>query len=162
MTVSHTEELLEDIQQGKMVILVDDEDRENEGDLTMAAEMVTPEAINFMAPHGRGLVCLSMTPEKADELELPDHTIKSETWDVPAAGQDLWWKPIVDSGITESRCIKAVETRPSAAAIGSTHHANSHFKVLNENGEWVSSLTLDEVKINAGIIPWMFKMRVEE
>jgi 3,4-dihydroxy 2-butanone 4-phosphate synthase/GTP cyclohydrolase II len=71
MTVSGTEELLEDIRQGKMVILVDDEDRENEGDLTMAAEMVTPEAVNFMATHGRGLICLSLTSERADELELP-------------------------------------------------------------------------------------------
>lgn len=83
----------------------------------------------------------------ADELGPPDHTIKSEAWDVPAAGQDLWWKPIVDSGIDESRCIKAVETRPSAAAIGSTHHANSHFKVLNENGEWVNGDRLSEFAI---------------
>ncbi|RMF90973.1 MAG: bifunctional 3,4-dihydroxy-2-butanone-4-phosphate synthase/GTP cyclohydrolase II [Nitrospinota bacterium] len=68
----HTiEEALEDIRQGKMVILVDDEDRENEGDLTMAAEKVTPEAINFMAKYGRGLICLSLTPERADELQLP-------------------------------------------------------------------------------------------
>lgn len=83
----------------------------------------------------------------AAELGQPDHTIKSEAWDVPAAGQDLWWEPIVDSGITESRCIKAVETRPSAAAIGSTHHANSHFKVLDENGEWVNGDRLSEFAI---------------
>src|SRR5260370_1079860 len=62
---------LEDVKAGKMVILVDDEDRENEGDLTMAAEKVTPEAINFMAKHGRGLICLTLTEEKADALELP-------------------------------------------------------------------------------------------
>src|SRR4051812_27482791 len=60
-----------DIAAGKMVILVDDEDRENEGDLTMAAEMITPEAINFMAKYGRGLICLTLTEEKADALELP-------------------------------------------------------------------------------------------
>ena len=65
------EEAIKDIKAGKMVILVDDEDRENEGDLTMAAEAVTPEAINFMATYGRGLVCLSMTGEKIDSLELP-------------------------------------------------------------------------------------------
>lgn len=68
---------LDDIRSGKMVILVDDEDRENEGDLCMAAEMVTPEAINFMITHGRGLVCLSLTEEKLEELDLgmmvPDH-----------------------------------------------------------------------------------------
>jgi 3,4-dihydroxy 2-butanone 4-phosphate synthase/GTP cyclohydrolase II len=56
---------------GKMIIVVDDEDRENEGDLTMAAGKVTPEAINFMARHGRGLICLSMTGERLDELEIP-------------------------------------------------------------------------------------------
>jgi 3,4-dihydroxy 2-butanone 4-phosphate synthase/GTP cyclohydrolase II len=65
------EEAIKHIQQGKMVVLVDDEDRENEGDLTMAAEKVTPEAINFMAKFGRGLICLSLTPEKADALDLP-------------------------------------------------------------------------------------------
>jgi 3,4-dihydroxy 2-butanone 4-phosphate synthase/GTP cyclohydrolase II len=65
------EEALEDIRQGKMVILVDDEDRENEGDLTMAAEKVTPEAINFMAKYGRGLICLSLTEERLNELRLP-------------------------------------------------------------------------------------------
>ncbi|MFZ1983101.1 MAG: bifunctional 3,4-dihydroxy-2-butanone-4-phosphate synthase/GTP cyclohydrolase II [Desulfatitalea sp.] len=65
------EQAIEEIAAGKMVILVDDEDRENEGDLTMAAEMVTPEAINFMAKYGRGLICLSMTGEKCDQLELP-------------------------------------------------------------------------------------------
>jgi len=65
------DETLEDIRQGKMVILVDDEDRENEGDLTMAAEKVTPEAINFMAKYGRGLICLSLTDERLNELRLP-------------------------------------------------------------------------------------------
>jgi 3,4-dihydroxy 2-butanone 4-phosphate synthase/GTP cyclohydrolase II len=65
------EEALEEIRAGRMVVLVDDEDRENEGDLTMAAEAVTPEAINFMAKYGRGLICLSLTGEKCDQLELP-------------------------------------------------------------------------------------------
>jgi 3,4-dihydroxy 2-butanone 4-phosphate synthase / GTP cyclohydrolase II len=71
MPVCSIEEAIEDIRQGKMVILVDDEDRENEGDLTMAAEKVTPEAINFMARFGRGLICLTLTPDKCDQLRLP-------------------------------------------------------------------------------------------
>jgi 3,4-dihydroxy 2-butanone 4-phosphate synthase / GTP cyclohydrolase II len=71
MPITRIEEALKDIRQGRMVILVDDEDRENEGDLTMAAEMVTPEAINFMAREGRGLICLSLTEERADYLDLP-------------------------------------------------------------------------------------------
>ncbi len=70
MAVCTIEEALEEIRQGRMVILVDDEDRENEGDLTMAAEMVTPEAINFMARYGRGLICLTLTAEKCDSLGL--------------------------------------------------------------------------------------------
>lgn len=70
MKFNSIDEAIKDIQQGKMVILVDDEDRENEGDLTMAAEKVTPEAINFMATHGRGLICLSMTPERLTELQI--------------------------------------------------------------------------------------------
>ncbi|MFA5182943.1 MAG: bifunctional 3,4-dihydroxy-2-butanone-4-phosphate synthase/GTP cyclohydrolase II [Syntrophales bacterium] len=70
MSVSTISEAIEDIRNGKMIILVDDEDRENEGDLCMAAEFVTPEAINFMATHGRGLICLTMTEEHADRLHL--------------------------------------------------------------------------------------------
>src|SRR6201993_4165424 len=72
------EEAIGELQAGRMIVVVDDEDRENEGDLTMAAEMITPEAVNFMAMHGRGLICLSMTGERVDELELapmsPDNT----------------------------------------------------------------------------------------
>ncbi len=65
------DEAIEDLADGKMVILVDDEDRENEGDLCMAAEKITPEAINFMAKYGRGLICLSLSPERIQELKLP-------------------------------------------------------------------------------------------
>jgi 3,4-dihydroxy 2-butanone 4-phosphate synthase/GTP cyclohydrolase II len=71
MPVSPTEDVIADIRQGKMIILVDDADRENEGDLTMAAELVTPEAINFMARFGRGLICLALTPEIVNRLQLP-------------------------------------------------------------------------------------------
>ena len=65
------EEAIQEIQAGRMIVLVDDEDRENEGDLVMAAEKVTPEAINFMARYGRGLICLTLTVERAEELQLP-------------------------------------------------------------------------------------------
>ena len=68
---SAIEVAIRELQAGRMIVVVDDEDRENEGDLTMAAEMITPEAINFMAMHGRGLICLAMTGERLDELELP-------------------------------------------------------------------------------------------
>lgn len=71
MPLSKIEEAIDDIKNGKMVIVIDDEDRENEGDLTMAAEMVTPEAINFMATYGRGLICVPMLGEHLDKLNLP-------------------------------------------------------------------------------------------
>src|ERR1700758_5549846 len=65
------EEAIAAIRAGQMVIVADDEDRENEGDLTMSAEKITPEAINFMAKYGRGLICLAMTPERLEELDMP-------------------------------------------------------------------------------------------
>lgn len=71
MPMCTAEEAIEEIKKGRMVILVDDEDRENEGDLTIAAEHVTPEVINFMATHGRGLICLALAPKWVDKLNLP-------------------------------------------------------------------------------------------
>jgi 3,4-dihydroxy 2-butanone 4-phosphate synthase / GTP cyclohydrolase II len=71
MPFSTIADAIDDIRAGRMVVVVDDEDRENEGDLTIAAEKVTPEVINFMARHGRGLVCLPMTGERLDELRIP-------------------------------------------------------------------------------------------
>jgi 3,4-dihydroxy 2-butanone 4-phosphate synthase/GTP cyclohydrolase II len=82
MRFATIEEAVVDIQEGRMVIIVDDEDRENEGDLMIAAEKVTPEAINFMATHGRGLICLAMTGQRLDELQIPlmvsDHSNTSQ------------------------------------------------------------------------------------
>lgn len=81
--IGKIEEALREIREGKMVVLVDDEDRENEGDLTLAAEKATPEAINFMAKYGRGLICLSMTEQRLNELRIPmmvaDNTSRFQT-----------------------------------------------------------------------------------
>src|SRR5438128_1230762 len=71
MQFATIEEAIAEIQEGRLIIIVDDEDRENEGDLMIAAEKVTPQAINFMATHGRGLICLSLTEERCDALQLP-------------------------------------------------------------------------------------------
>ncbi|HEX7026424.1 MAG TPA: 3,4-dihydroxy-2-butanone-4-phosphate synthase [Gammaproteobacteria bacterium] len=71
MNINSTEEIIEDLRQGKMVVIMDDESRENEGDLLMAASAVRPEDINFMARHGRGLICLTLTPERCKRLQLP-------------------------------------------------------------------------------------------
>ena len=77
------DEALAAVRAGQMIVVVDDENRENEGDLTMAASKVTPEHVNFMVKHGRGLLCLAMTPERLDELEIPlevaDNSSQRET-----------------------------------------------------------------------------------
>jgi 3,4-dihydroxy 2-butanone 4-phosphate synthase / GTP cyclohydrolase II len=79
MPISTTQEIVEELRAGRMVILVDEEDRENEGDLVLAAEHVTPEAINFMIRHARGLVCLTLAEEICDRLELPMMTSRNGT-----------------------------------------------------------------------------------
>jgi 3,4-dihydroxy 2-butanone 4-phosphate synthase / GTP cyclohydrolase II len=79
VTFATIEEAIEDIRAGRMVVVCDDADRENEGDLTLAAQFATPEAINFMAKHGRGLICLALTPERCDELGLDLMAAKNES-----------------------------------------------------------------------------------
>ncbi|HTJ95319.1 MAG TPA: bifunctional 3,4-dihydroxy-2-butanone-4-phosphate synthase/GTP cyclohydrolase II [Pararobbsia sp.] len=78
-TIASTQEIIAELKAGRMVVLVDEEDRENEGDLVIAAEFVTPEAINFMAKHGRGLICLTLTQERCRALNLPLMTYKNGT-----------------------------------------------------------------------------------
>ncbi len=79
MSLPSTPEIIAELKAGRMVILVDEEDRENEGDLVVAAEFVTPEAINFMAKHGRGLICLTLTQERCKQLNLPLMTHRNGT-----------------------------------------------------------------------------------
>jgi 3,4-dihydroxy 2-butanone 4-phosphate synthase/GTP cyclohydrolase II len=79
MPICTAEQAIEEIRQGRMIILVDDEDRENEGDITIAAQFCTPEVINFMATHARGLICLPMSPELCDKLQLPLMTKRNES-----------------------------------------------------------------------------------
>ena len=71
MKLNSTKEIIEDIKAGKMVVIMDDEDRENEGDILMAAEMVQADDINFMAKHGRGLICLTLSEQRCRQLRLP-------------------------------------------------------------------------------------------
>ena len=120
---------LRELRSGRMIVVVDDEDRENEGDLMMAAEMITPEAINFMSTHGRGLVCLAMTGERLDELNLapmaPDNTALCGTGfavSIDAKGHGVttgrWSRPD-DSGCgrctQRSRRLRTAGTRFSAS-----------------------------------------------
>ena len=71
MALNSINEILDDLRKGKMIVMMDDEDRENEGDLFMAASLVTPEDVNFMARYARGLICLPLTPERCEQLRLP-------------------------------------------------------------------------------------------
>src|ERR1700709_505231 len=79
MSISTTQEIVAELRAGRMVILVDEEDRENEGDLVLAADFVTPEAINFMATHARGLICLTLDEESCERLALPMMTASNGT-----------------------------------------------------------------------------------
>src|SRR4030066_869389 len=104
------DEALDDIANGKIVILVDDEDRENEVELCMAAEMVTPEAINFMARHGRGLICLSLVPERIEELKLPMMTDENTSSFGTAFTVSIEAKKGVTTGISAADRAKTIKT----------------------------------------------------
>ena len=80
---------IEEIRAGRMIVVVDDEDRENEGDLTLAAEKVTPEAINFMAKYGRGLICLAMTEERLEHLRIGPMTRRIPRNSAPLSARRL-------------------------------------------------------------------------
>ncbi len=110
MKFNMIEEAINDIKNGKMVILVDDEDRENEGDLTMAAEAVTPEAINFMARYGRGLICLSLTPERVEHLQLPMMTTDNTSSFGTAFTISIEAKKGVTTGISAADRAKTIKT----------------------------------------------------
>jgi 3,4-dihydroxy 2-butanone 4-phosphate synthase/GTP cyclohydrolase II len=110
MKFNMIEEAIEDIKNGKMVILVDDEDRENEGDLTMAAEAITPEAINFMARFGRGLICLSMTPDRVEHLQLPMMTTDNTSSFGTAFTISIEAKKGVTTGISAADRAKTIKT----------------------------------------------------
>jgi len=104
------DEAVDDIIAGKMVILVDDEDRENEGDLCMAAEKVTAEAVNFMAKYGRGLICLSLKPERVDELNLPMMTDDNTSAFGTAFTVSIEAKKGVTTGISAADRAKTIQT----------------------------------------------------
>src|SRR5687768_16755303 len=116
------DQAIEAIRDGKMIIVVDDEDRENEGDLTIAAEKVTPEAINFMATHGRGLICMPMTEERLDELDLPLMVEKNTTTFDTAFCVSIEAKGVTSTGISAADRAATVlaaidsKTRPSDLA----------------------------------------------
>ncbi len=122
MALAKIEDAVEDIRNGKMIIIVDDEDRENEGDLVCAAEKITPEIINFMAMHGRGLICMPLTEERCDFLQLPPQTQDNTSSMGTAFTISIEAKEGVTTGISAAdratTILKAVhpETKPTDLA----------------------------------------------
>ncbi|MGH2956435.1 MAG: bifunctional 3,4-dihydroxy-2-butanone-4-phosphate synthase/GTP cyclohydrolase II [Solirubrobacterales bacterium] len=104
------EDAIEDIRRGRMVVVCDDENRENEGDLTLAAQFATPEAINFMAVHGRGLICLALTPERCDELGLDLMAAKNEAPFETAFTVSVEAREGVTTGISAADRAKTIQT----------------------------------------------------
>jgi 3,4-dihydroxy 2-butanone 4-phosphate synthase/GTP cyclohydrolase II len=110
---------LQEIRAGRMVVVVDDEDRENEGDLTLAAEFVTPEAINFMAKYGRGLICLTLTEDRADYLNLPPMTQQNSSRFGTAFTETIEAREGVTTGISAYDRAHTIKTAIAAASTAS-------------------------------------------
>lgn len=116
MPLSKIEEAVEDIKNGRMIIIVDDEDRENEGDLVCAAEKVTPEIISFMAVHGRGLICLPLTEERCDELQLIPQTAENTSSMGTAFTVSIEAREGVTTGISAADRAKTILTAVDPAS----------------------------------------------
>ena len=119
MAISPIPELVADLAAGRMIILVDEEDRENEGDLVIGADHVTPEAINFMARFGRGLICLTLTPERCDRLQLQSMTARNGTRHGTAFTVSIEAATGVDTGISaadRARTVQAAVARDATAS----------------------------------------------
>ena len=122
MPLNEIEDAIEDVKNGKMIIIVDDEDRENEGDLVCAAEKVTPEIINFMATHGRGLICMPLTEERCNYLQLPPQTQENTSSMGTAFTISIEAKKGVTTGISAADRAKTIltavnrDTKPSDLA----------------------------------------------
>jgi len=116
MPLSSIDDAVGDIRDGKMIIIVDDEDRENEGDLVCAAEKVTPEIINFMAVHGRGLICLPMTEERCRELQLFPQTTENTSSMGTAFTTSIEAREGVTTGISAADRAKTIQTAVDPAS----------------------------------------------
>lgn len=109
-------EALDELRRGRMVVVVDDEGRENEGDLTLAAELATPEAINFMAKEARGLVCLALSPERCDELGLPLMAARNESRFETAFTVSVEARTGVSTGISAADRARTIQVAADPAA----------------------------------------------
>ncbi len=135
MAISSAKEIIEDIRQGKMVILMDDEDRENEGDLIIAAEKITPEMINFMATHGRGLICLTLTKAHCKRLGLPLMVQENNAQFSTAFTLSIEAAKGVTTGISAADRARTVEAAVSANASASDIVQPGHiFPLMAQDG----------------------------
>ena len=116
MSVSPIPELVAELAAGRMIILVDEEDRENEGDLVIAADHVTPEAINFMARFGRGLICLTLTPERCDRLQLQSMTARNGTRHGTAFTVSIEARDGVTTGVSAADRVTTIRAATAADA----------------------------------------------
>jgi 3,4-dihydroxy 2-butanone 4-phosphate synthase / GTP cyclohydrolase II len=152
------EEAIEDLRQGRMVVVCDDENRENEGDLTMAAQFVTPEAINFMAKEGRGLICLALTPDRCDELGLDLMAAKNESAFETAFTVSIEARSGVTTGISaadRARTIQvAIDPKTSPRELGTPGHV---FPLKAKAGGVLERVGQTEAAVDlarlAGLIP---------
>ena len=119
LNISTIEEIIEEARNGRMYILVDDPGRENEGDLIIPAQMATPDAINFMAKYGRGLICLSMTKQRIEELELPLMNPNNQKNDLTAFTVSIEAKEGVTTGISAA----AIDIAPSLWTFFLSHNS---------------------------------------
>lgn len=157
-SISNIEGAIEDLKQGKMIILVDDEDRENEGDLIVAADLVTPEHINFMSTHGRGLICLPMSEQLIDKLELPMMVNNNQSPYRTAFTISIEAKSGVSTGISAYDRAHTIKTAISSASKASDIVSPGHvfplkardLGVLERQGQTEGSVDLAKL---AGLTP---------
>ncbi|WP_321392028.1 3,4-dihydroxy-2-butanone-4-phosphate synthase [Emcibacter sp.] len=156
--LSPIEDVLEDAKNGRMFILVDDEDRENEGDLVIPAQMATPEAVNFMAKYGRGLICLTLTKERADELGLPPMALDNQARNNTAFTVSVEAKEGITTGISAAdrahTIAVAINTNKTSADIVSPGHV---FPIVAREGGVLVRAGHTEAAVDvarlAGLIP---------
>ncbi len=158
MPLSTIEEAISDIRDGKIVIVVDDEDRENEGDLVCAAEKVTPEIINFMAVHGRGLICLPLTEERCDELQLFPQTTENTSHLGTAFTTSIEAREGVTTGISAADRARTILTAVDPASRASDLARPGHvFPLRAKNGGVLVRVGQTEASVDlariAGLTP---------
>ncbi|MDQ2669772.1 MAG: bifunctional 3,4-dihydroxy-2-butanone-4-phosphate synthase/GTP cyclohydrolase II [Gemmatimonadota bacterium] len=160
MTFGTVEQAIEDLRNGRIIVVADDEDRENEGDLVCAAELVTPEMINFMATHGRGLICLALTGDRCDQLGLPQMTVKNteELGTAFTVSIDAERRFGVTTGISASDRAKTIHVAINPATVPSDLRRPGHIfplrarpgGVLQRVGQTEASVDLARL---AGLLP---------